>query len=74
MMISRNVFARHELHRESVVASVRTSCDWCGARPHRLFQYRRETDGGTTYKDQHLFCCVGCFRSYHDIDVRKEPA
>lgn len=62
-MISRNPFARTELHRE--ITHDTSDCDWCGQVFDRLFRYYTETDGGLT--DMHIgkFCSKSCHDSYH---------
>ena len=76
-LISRDPFAREELHRRTVdVADIMGmgfthSCDYCGnvkqtptGRTY-LFSYFTETDGGRTCTDSHLFCSKGCRDAYH---------
>ncbi len=64
--ISRNPFAREELHREAVPANGHT-CSWCGTerKSGRLFQYSIQADSGRSGKLNKLFCGVSCMRSYH---------
>ena len=64
-IISRDPFAREELHRETVYTN--ESCSWCGQRRKslKLFQYRVETDGGRVSIVKGLFCSIGCKRAYH---------
>lgn len=74
--ISRNPFAREELHREIVrpsPASLRPfECAWCGQtrRNGTLFQYGIERDGvSPSYTARRnstgLFCSLSCHNSYH---------
>lgn len=80
-LISRDPFARTELHRETVIVSLpHQGCFWCGnhgkpvkpsdrngyANPHRLFRYLTETDSGRQSHIPGLFCSVGCMRSYSE--------
>lgn len=70
-LISRDPFAREEIHRE-VVHSLCTTCRFCGGTRHvrrdkcsSLFRYWVETDGGTKHEISGVFCSIGCMRSYH---------
>lgn len=60
-LISRDPFARTELHRASVGTG---SCKWCGSHK-RLDHYWTESDGGRKFAHPGLFCSVSCFRSYN---------
>lgn len=67
-LVSRDPFARTELHRQTIDNRTRPrqeSCKWCGQMPRRLHCYHTEHDGGR--RDQHIgfFCNVGCMRSYY---------
>lgn len=64
-LVSRDPFARTELHRETVYAPAST-CAWCGSARNskKLFRYRTESDGGRVFPHIGLFCSVGCFRSF----------
>jgi hypothetical protein len=64
-LISRDPFAREELHRESV--STTCTCDVCGStrKGGKLFRYFVEEDQGRTNPIKGLFCSVGCMRIYH---------
>ena len=64
--ISRDPFARSELHRETVDAGNAT-CDWCGSvrKGNKLYEYRTESDGGRTFPHEGLFCCKSCHDDYH---------
>lgn len=70
MLVSRDPFAREELHVKRVY-TVNVFCSWCGQvkelRDGRtyLYRYRVETDGGRTYEDSRLFCSVACRRAYN---------
>ncbi len=66
MLVSRDPYARTELHRETVCTN--ESCSWCDQRRPslRLFQYRIRTDGDHTSIIPGLFCSVGCKRAYYD--------
>jgi hypothetical protein len=69
-LISRDPFARTELHRELVPAPGQ-SCAWCGsfrhnvASTHKLFRYSTETDGGRKHVHRGLFCSKSCHDDYH---------
>ena len=71
VMISRDPFARTELHREVTLHC--TPCDWCGQyRQHHmatdaveLFRYGTKTDGGKMYWHKGLFCSKGCHDAHH---------
>lgn len=62
-LISRNSFARTELHRDRVASSPHKNCSWCGTQKI-LFQYYTETDGGTKSEDRNLFCSTSCRKEY----------
>lgn len=70
MLVSRNPFARHELHRRNVPV-VSQACSWCGnvrktkAGKFYLYQFRCETDDGRTYEGSQLFCSKSCHDVYH---------
>jgi hypothetical protein len=61
--ISRDPFARTELHRETE-AGDSSGCAWCGNRNAygKLYRYRTEHDGGRTAVADKLFCSIGCLR------------
>jgi len=72
-MISRDPFAREELHRfvDEHAQDGRT-CAWCGCRRtrkgkplHRLFRFEVQTDGGSRHAIDKLFCSTACMRAYH---------
>ncbi len=66
MLITRDPFARVELHRETVkrvyVSTNRFVCAWCG-QPAK-YCYRYEADSGRSADWSRPFCGVDCFRSY----------
>lgn len=66
-LISRDPFARTELHRTFVRPTGDETCDNCGGLNGRggLFEYHTETDGGRTYPHRGLFCSKSCHDSYH---------
>lgn len=67
--ISRDPFARQELHRRTVKQNYGNSlrCSWCGSKNARgnLFEYRIESDGGRSSIIRGLFCSVQCMKDYH---------
>ena len=65
-LISRDAFARTELHKHARIAkgTVGYSCDWCGSEGKGLWQFSTKTDGGRTFLHKGLTCSVSCFRSY----------
>ena len=66
-LVSRDAFARTELHRSESPVREREDCDWCGntnARG-RLYNFRIETDGGRSHPIKGRFCSVACMRDYH---------
>lgn len=69
--VSRNPFARTELHRDTInpadVSFARLTCDWCGSvRPDgKLYVYQTESDGGRVSRHRGRFCCKSCHDSYH---------
>lgn len=65
-LISRDSFARQELHRETVLPHGAT-CKWCGNTNGKgsLYQYSVESDSGRRSDIPYLFCSVGCMRDYH---------
>ena len=72
-IISRDPFARQELHREVVNPEVTQfspcapTCSWCGQtrKNGSLFAYSTETDGGRTFTHRGLFCSKSCHDIYH---------
>jgi len=72
-LISRDPFAREEIHRTSVRDwyGRKTECDFCGGASvshsgrRRVFRYHIETDGGTKRFIPGVFCSIGCMRVHH---------
>lgn len=80
-LVSRDPFAREELHRETVHVPDTKTCSWCsgirwnGKRTvpghtakggtRTLFAYRTETDGGRHIEHNGLFCSKSCHDSFH---------
>jgi hypothetical protein len=67
-LISRDPFARSELHRETIDA-MGSTCSWCGQVRvgDKLYVYWTESDsrgGRRTHNGQ--FCSIGCHNSYHE--------
>lgn len=71
MLVSRDSFARQEIHRDYVPAGELTTetCAWCGNRGRRgqLYLYRLELDGGRSFKDTKLFCSSSCRNLYWEL-------
>lgn len=70
--VSRDGFARQEIHKTEITVAVADSCDWCGGAALRgdkrkLFSYRTESDGGRKSNISGHFCCVPCMRAFHDL-------
>lgn len=70
--VSRDPFAREEIHRRAVQCAGKGSeCQWCGrVRESRkgvrtLYEYRVESDGGRVSVIEGLFCSIGCMRAFH---------
>lgn len=73
-IISRDPFARTELHRERVYTRD-CACDWCGQTPKTqtgreyLYMYYVVSDSGRASRVPSRvprgFCSVDCMRSYH---------
>lgn len=70
--VSRDPFARTELHRSRVVSAAvarenvpMLECDWCGCSDRALYTYRSESDGGRVSPIRGKFCSKSCFNSYH---------
>lgn len=77
--LSHDAFGRFSVMRESAHfpdAVDAPDCEYCGMRGQktasgwRLFRYGNQSDGygSRPQWDNHLFCSVGCYRSYHAID------
>lgn len=66
-LIRRFHFTREELHHRSVDPRVDERCSWCGSLSGHdlLYEYRVETDGGSSSPLRGRFCSVSCLRSYH---------
>lgn len=71
-VVSRDPFARTEIHRTIVPVSAKRECDWCGMprlkrgkRVLRLFSYSEVSDSGKVSSWSGLFCCIDDARSYH---------
>lgn len=64
-LISRDPFARQELHRESVKTT--RDCSWCGSKRDNgtLYRYFTESDGGRRSEHSGVFCCKSCHDSYN---------
>jgi len=65
--INRDPFARGSQVRRTVPVTDRQSCAWCGQTGAK-FEYGWQADDKahpSLHSDQHLFCSVGCYRSYH---------
>ncbi len=63
--ISRDPFARTELHRETV--ATHRCCALCGQKRKsgKLFRYHTVYDSnGRSHGSDRLFCSIGCYRSY----------
>lgn len=65
-MVSRDPFARQEIHRHTV-ENTGKGCDWCGGSNARgkLHEYQVETDGGSKHPIKGKFCSKDCMESYH---------
>jgi hypothetical protein len=74
-LVSRNPFAREELHRDKVVLGPigNTSCSWCGRvlenyrQEKFLYRYRVETDSGRVCTDPRLFCSMTCRKNFYGL-------
>ena len=72
-MVSRDPFARTELHKHKTVCSDSRTCDFCDTRgrpvgkgyQHKLFRFHVQYDGGRTATISGLFCSTSCMKSYH---------
>ena len=63
-LVSRDPFAREELHSAKADTSIKKTCDWCGSSKN-LKVYRIETDGGRKLPIGGYFCSNSCRKSYH---------
>lgn len=61
-LISRDPFARTELHKKKVTTN--GSCDWCGSETS-LYRFQTESDGGKVNCHTGRFCCKSCHDAYH---------
>jgi len=68
--ISRDPFARTELHRQ-ITLDASGGCTWCGnvrrtntGRPY-LYVYNQVSDGGRVSHIPGHFCSIDCMRSYN---------
>lgn len=70
-LISRDPFARTELHRTRHYVQAST-CAWCGQVKQTpkgakyLYAYDVQSDGGRRSMVSRFFCSVGCMRSFHN--------
>lgn len=74
-MVSRDSFAREELHRTAVHGHKNevngdksaVGCDWCGGHNSKgyLYKYHVETDGGSKHPIKGKFCSKDCMETYH---------
>lgn len=72
-LVSRDPFARRELHRQVATVRQGTTCDWCGnVRMSRhkvpvpqLYTFITESDGGSKHRHHGMFCSKSCHDSYH---------
>lgn len=77
MLVTRNCFAREELHKVRVHPAdrLRAECAWCGAveinplrtdgRPqHRIYRFEVQSDGGRVSVDRETFCARTCRAAY----------
>lgn len=61
-LISRDPFARTELHRETIKEP--RVCSWCGWKG-KMFKYRTESDSGWASEHPGQFCGKGCHDAYY---------
>lgn len=70
-LISRDPFARQELHRETIDA-YGVTCSWCGQsrKDKKLFVYYTERDSVQSNRRTHngKFCSISCHNSYHEVE------
>lgn len=72
-LISRDPFAREELHRERAYNPAKNGCDWCGTtrqtpatgRAYLLKFWIERDDNARKLYVEGEFCCVDCMRAYH---------
>lgn len=69
-LISRDPFARQELHRETIDA-MGVTCSWCGQprKDNKLYVYWTEHDSVQSNRRTHngQFCSIQCHNDYHDV-------
>lgn len=69
-LVSRDPFAREELHSKRVYVSGET-CAFCGQTSETfrgkrfLMSYYMESDGGRKNYIRGRFCSISCMRAYH---------
>lgn len=69
--VSRDPFARTELHRTRVNIHDDRGCRECGQTNmdkrgvFYLFNYRTESDGGSVSAHPAYFCSTTCFKNYY---------
>lgn len=70
-LVSRDTFARTELHRERTYLNSGYTCMWCGQTKTTpkgrcyLFSYRVESDGGRKDAIRGLYCSNHCHAAYN---------
>ena len=72
-LVSRDPYARQELHKQIASVMNGKTCDWCGSvrwSRHKtpvpqLYSFTTETDGGRSFRDKGLFCSRSCRDDYH---------
>jgi hypothetical protein len=64
MFVSRDPFAREELHKEPVEGE----CAFCGSsnRYGKVWKFRVEYDGGRKSEIKGKFCSKACLSVYHE--------
>lgn len=62
-LISRDPFARHELHREK--APKDADCDWCCNKAKWHYYYEEDSLRYNRGDVKGNFCSIGCMRCYH---------
>jgi hypothetical protein len=63
MIVSRDPFAREEIHKKPV----RGTCAECGGqnRHGKVWKFRVETDGGRSFEIDQEFCSKSCMETFH---------
>jgi len=70
--VSRDPFAREELHKRRVYTAKET-CGYCGGVKHTpkgrtfLFSYWVEKDSGRKNSITGEFCSISCLKAFHNI-------